>query len=75
MEILIYIISMIVCWGVGWWVYDTDEIAGVFIFSFSFIPIMNSGILILFIFCGLLAILAYPLIWLKERRWEKYVRE
>jgi hypothetical protein len=66
---------MIVCWGVGWWVYDTEQPAGMTIFECSFIPIINTAILILFIFFGLLAILAYPLIWLKERRWEKYVRK
>jgi hypothetical protein len=75
MEIPIYIISMFVCWGVGWWAYDTDEEAGMAIFGCAFIPLINTVILMLSIFCGLLAILAYPLVWLKEGKWKKYLRK
>jgi len=71
MEILIYIIPMLICLGSSWWLYDQDNTAGIVIFGCGFIPALN---LFLATFCILFVwvmLLAYPLIWLKERRWEK----
>ncbi len=68
---IFYIISLAVGWSIAWWVYDNDKLAAQVIMGISFIPLLNFAAPVIFAISGIIAVLGYPLVWLKEKKWKK----